>query len=167
MAQPLTSWFWATRPFTLPASIVPVLVGTSLAFRDGHFDGLRFVLTLLGSILVQVGTNLVDEYTDHIRGGSQGKLLAPYKVIALGLLSPQTVRTGAILSFGAATVIGLYLIVATSWPLVFFCAASLAVAYGYSAGHGDLLRANRHPHQPGLARGVAGSMPGNRYSGGQ
>jgi 1,4-dihydroxy-2-naphthoate polyprenyltransferase len=134
MAQPLTSWFWATRPFTLPASIVPVLVGTSLAFRDGHFDGLRFVLTLVGSILVQVGTNLVDEYTDHIRGGDQGKLLAPYKVIAQGLLSPHTVRTGAILSFGVATVIGLYLVVATSWPLVFFCAASLAVAYGYSAG---------------------------------
>jgi 1,4-dihydroxy-2-naphthoate octaprenyltransferase len=134
MVQPLTSWFWAVRPFTLPASVVPVLVGTALAFRDGYFDGLRFALTLVGSVLVQVGTNLVDEYTDHIKGGSQGKLIAPYKVIALGLLSPQAVRTGAILSFAVATVIGLYLVVVTSWPLVLFCAASLVVAYGYSAG---------------------------------
>jgi 1,4-dihydroxy-2-naphthoate octaprenyltransferase len=134
MAHPLKSWFWATRPFTLPASVVPVLVGTALAFRDGQFDSLRFVLTLVASMLVQIGTNLVDEYTDHLKVGSQGKLLAPYKVIALGLLSPQAVRTGAILSFGVATGIGLYLVVVTSWSLLFFCAASLIVAYSYSAG---------------------------------
>ena len=134
MGQPWASWFWAVRPFTLPASVVPVLVGTALAIHDGFFDGPRFVLTLLGSLLVQIGTNLVDEYTDHEKGGSQGKLLAPYKVIALGLLSPQAVRAGAVLSFGVATVIGVYLVLVTSWGLLFFCAASLVVAYSYSAG---------------------------------
>jgi 1,4-dihydroxy-2-naphthoate polyprenyltransferase len=134
MPQPLSWWFWAIRPFTLPASVVPVLVGTALAFRDGYFDGVRFILTLVGSILVQIGTNLVDEYTDHQTAGSQGKLSAPYKVIALGLISPQAVRAGAVLSFGVATVIGLYLVWVTSWALLFFCAASLLVAYSYSAG---------------------------------
>jgi 1,4-dihydroxy-2-naphthoate polyprenyltransferase len=134
MTQRATSWLWAIRPFTLPASVVPVLVGTALAIHDGHFDGLRFVLTLSGSMLVQIGTNLVDEYTDHVKGGSQGKLLAPYKVIALGLLPPQAVRAGAILSFGVATIIGLYLVMVTSWALLLFCAASLIVAYSYSAG---------------------------------
>jgi 1,4-dihydroxy-2-naphthoate octaprenyltransferase len=134
MAPVLKSWLWAIRPFTLPASIVPVLVGTALAFHDGPFNSWRFVLTLLGSILVQVGTNLVDEYTDHEKAGNQGKLLAPYKVIALGLLSPQSVRTGAILSFGMAIVIGLYLVLVTNWALLLFCAASLLVAYSYSAG---------------------------------
>jgi 1,4-dihydroxy-2-naphthoate polyprenyltransferase len=134
MAHPLKAWFWATRPFTLPASAVPVLVGTALAFRDGQFDGLRFALTLVASMLVQIGTNLVDEYTDHLKGGSQGKLLAPYKVIALGLLSPQTVRTGALFSFGVATGLGWYLVLVTSWSLLLFCVASLIVAYSYSAG---------------------------------
>jgi 1,4-dihydroxy-2-naphthoate octaprenyltransferase len=134
MAPRATSWLWAIRPFTLPASLVPVLVGTALAIRDGHFHTLRFILTLLGSVLVQIGTNLVDEYTDHVQGGGQGKLLAPYKVIALGLLTPRAVRAGAILSFGVATVIGLYLVMVTSWPLLLFCAASLIVAYSYSAG---------------------------------
>jgi 1,4-dihydroxy-2-naphthoate octaprenyltransferase len=109
-------------------------VGTALAIHDGFFDGRRFVLTLLGSLLVQIGTNLVDEYADHVCGGSQGKLLAPYKVIALGLLSPQAVRAGAILSFGVATAIGLYLVMITSWPLLLFCIASLIVAYSYSGG---------------------------------
>jgi 1,4-dihydroxy-2-naphthoate octaprenyltransferase len=134
MAQALRSWLRAIRPFTLPASVVPVLVGTALAFRDGHFGGWRFLLTLLGSMLVQVGTNLVDEYTDHEKVGSQGKLLAPYKVIALGLLSPQAVHAGALLSFGMATVIGLYLVLVSNWALLLFCAASLLVAYSYSAG---------------------------------
>jgi len=134
MPRPLSSWFRAIRPFTLPASVVPVLVGTALAFRDGSFDVWRFGLTLVGSVLVQIGTNLVDEYTDHETGGSQGKLLAPYKVIALGLLSPQAVRAGAALSFGVATVIGFYFVLITSWPLLFFCGASLIVAYSYSAG---------------------------------
>ena len=130
----LHTWLWAVRPFTLPASVVPVLVGTALAFYDGHFHGLLFALILMGSMLVQVGTNLVDEYTDHVKGGGQGKLLAPYKVIALGLLSPHAVRAGAIASFGVATGIGLYLVAVTHWSLLFACAASLAVAYGYSAG---------------------------------
>jgi 1,4-dihydroxy-2-naphthoate octaprenyltransferase len=61
-------------------------------------------------------------------------LLAPYKVIALGLLSPQAVRAGALLSFGMATVIGFYLVLVTNWALALFCAASLLVAYSYSAG---------------------------------
>jgi 1,4-dihydroxy-2-naphthoate polyprenyltransferase len=134
MLRALSSWFWAIRPFTLPASVVPVLVGTALAFHDGYFDTWRLILTLVGSVLVQIGTNLVDEYADHEIGGSQAKLLAPYKVIALGTLSPRAVRAGAALSFGVATVIGLYLIFITSWPLVFFCATSLIVAYSYSAG---------------------------------
>jgi 1,4-dihydroxy-2-naphthoate octaprenyltransferase len=130
----LAPWFLAVRPFTLPASVVPVLVGTALAVRHGHFDGALFVLTLVGSVLVQIGTNLVDEYTDHVKGGSQGKLLAPYKVIALGRLSPQAVRAGAVVSFGVAMVIGLYLVAVTSWSLLLVCAASLVVAYSYSAG---------------------------------
>lgn len=130
----LVSWFWAVRPFTLPASIVPVLVGTALAARDGSYDTGRFLPTLVGSMLVQIGTNLVDEYTDHATGGSRGKLLAPYKVIALGRLSSDAVRAGAVLSFGIASLLGLYLVALTGWPLFFACAASLVVAFGYSGG---------------------------------
>jgi 1,4-dihydroxy-2-naphthoate octaprenyltransferase len=134
MRRVLVSWFWAVRPFTLPASIVPVLVGTALAARDGSYDTGRFLPTLVGSMLVQIGTNLVDEYTDHATGGSRGKLLAPYKVIALGRLSSDAVRAGAVLSFGIASLLGLYLVALTGWPLFLVCAASLVVAFGYSGG---------------------------------
>ncbi|MBI4233730.1 MAG: 1,4-dihydroxy-2-naphthoate octaprenyltransferase [Chloroflexi bacterium] len=127
-------WLRAIRLWSLPASIVPVLVGTALAFAQDQVDYLLFALTLLGSVLVQVGTNLVDEYADHVSGGSRGKVLAPYKVIALGLLSPGAVRLGVMVSFSLATLIGLYIVWVAGWPILVVCLASLAVAYFYSAG---------------------------------
>jgi len=128
------AWYWAARPFTLGASVVPVLVGSVLALEDGRASLPRFVLVLLGSLLVQIGTNLVDEYVDHRRTASQGKLLAPYKVIALGLLSERAVRNGTLLVFAIATIIGSALVALAGWPLLLVCLASLAAAYFYSAG---------------------------------
>ncbi|GIX46371.1 MAG: hypothetical protein KatS3mg131_0582 [Candidatus Tectimicrobiota bacterium] len=88
----------------------------------------------MASLLVQSGTNLVDEYADHRQGGSAGKVLAPYKVIALGLLTPRAVWHGALVCFGVATLIGVYLVLRTGWPLALVCLASVGVAYAYSAG---------------------------------
>lgn len=102
--------------------------------RYEAFDGFLFALMLVGSMLVQSGTNLIDEYADHEQGQAAGKVLAPYKVIALGQLTPQAVRRGALICFGAAALIGLYLVWRTGWPLALVCLASVAVAYGYSAG---------------------------------
>ncbi len=132
--QRIVSWILASRPFSLSASVVPVLVGSALAFRAGSFDGTRFGLVLVGAVLVQVGTNLVDEYADHLRPAGQHKLQAPYKVIARGMLSPVEVRAGALAAFGLATLIGLYLVRVTGWPLLALCLASLAAAYLYAGG---------------------------------
>jgi len=134
MRQHLGSWFWAIRPFSLSASAVPVLVGSMLAVHHGSFHAGLFVLVLLGSTLVQMGTNLVDEYADHEETRSEGKYLAPHKVIARGLLTSQAVRRGAMVCFGIAAAIGIYLVLRTGWPLALVCLASVAVAYGYSAG---------------------------------
>jgi 1,4-dihydroxy-2-naphthoate octaprenyltransferase len=105
-----------------------------LASRYGTFDAVLFILMLLASMLVQSGTNLVDEYADHAQGQTAGKVLAPYKVIARGLLTPQAVRWGATACFGVAALIGVVLVLRTGWPLALVCLASVAVAYGYSAG---------------------------------
>ena len=84
-----------------------MLVGSALAFRQSQFRPLLFGLVIVASLLVQIGANLVDEYSDHARPGGNKKLIEPYKVIALGLLSSRAVRWGAAVSFGTATVIGL------------------------------------------------------------
>lgn len=127
-------WFRASRPFTFSGAVVPVLVGTSPAFREGQADLWLFLLVFAACLLVQIATNMVDEYSDHNRPEGQGKLLAPYKVIALGLLSAGAVKLGAAVCFGIATAIGIYLIIRTGWPILAICAASLIVAYFYSAG---------------------------------
>jgi 1,4-dihydroxy-2-naphthoate octaprenyltransferase len=130
----LNIWIRASRPFTLPGAIAPVLVGTAFAFRQGKGNFWLFLLVLISSLLIQIATNLVDEYADHDRPEGKRKLLAPYKVIALGLLSPAAVKRGAMACFGLATIIGIYLIVHSGWPILVLCVASIAVAYFYSAG---------------------------------
>ena len=130
----LHAWYWAFRPFTLTASIVPVLVGSALAFREEQASALLFVLVLLASVLVQGGTNLVDEYSDHARPEARHKVSAPYKVISLGLLSAKAVKFGALACFGIATLIGGYLVAVTGWPILVVSLASLAVAYSYAGG---------------------------------
>ena len=127
-------WYLASRPFTLTASVAPVLVGSALAFSEEAASPLMFVLVLTASLLVQVGANLVDEYSDHARPECSQKVMAPYKVIALGLLSASAVKRGAVASFAVATAIGLYIVLVTGWPVLAISLASLAVAYLYAGG---------------------------------
>ena len=136
-AQPqplLKSWFWATRPFSLSASIVPVLVGTALAAGVQGTDWLLFALALTASVAIQIGTNLTDEYTDHRRHGSTGKFLAPHKVIQRGLLSERAVLLGMIGVFGYGAVAGLVVASQAGWPILAVGVASVAAAYFYAGG---------------------------------
>ena len=134
MQKAIHVWFQAVRPFTLSAAVVPVLVGSMLAVESGTFHPFLFVLVLVGSVLVQCGANLTDEYADHDADTAQHKVQAPYKVIARGLLTPAAVLRGALTCFGLAALIGVYLVTRTGWPLAVVCLASVGVAYCYSAG---------------------------------
>lgn len=130
----LVSWFWATRPFSLTASIAPVLVGSALASTEATLDWLLFTLVLTGSVAIQVGTNLTDEYADHRRHGSEAKFLAPHKVIERGVISPAAVRAGLVVAFGFGIGAGLYIVAQAGWPILAVGLASVAVAFFYAAG---------------------------------
>ncbi|MBD3334245.1 MAG: 1,4-dihydroxy-2-naphthoate octaprenyltransferase [Candidatus Eisenbacteria bacterium] len=127
-------WWRAARPFTLPASVVPIVVGGALAWREGVFHPLRFVLALVASLLVQAAVNFVDEYSDHDRPAGALKHIAPYKVIARGELTSKGVRGGTIVSLAVASAIGIYLIAVTHWILLAVCLASVAAVYFYAGG---------------------------------
>ena len=134
IAVPARAWFWASRSFSLSASVVPVVVGTALAAAVADLDWLLFAFALTGSVLIQVGTNLTDEYTDHRRSGGTAKFLAPHKVIARGLLSERAVLLGLIATFGVGAALGLYIVTQVGWPILAVGIASVLVAYLYSAG---------------------------------
>jgi 1,4-dihydroxy-2-naphthoate octaprenyltransferase len=134
MSETLKAWLAGARPHTLSAAVVPVLVGTALAHGSPGFGWGVFALTLVASLLVQIGANFTDEFSDHGATASAHKYLAPHKVIARGALTARQVKAGAAAVFGAATLIGLALVLRAGWPLLWLCLGSLAVAYFYSGG---------------------------------
>src|SRR5919199_4892063 len=85
LGRALRLWAVAARPRTLPAAVAPVLVGTALAGTEGTFKPLRFACALIGSIFIQIGTNLANDYSDAHRGADTEDRLGPVRVTAGGL----------------------------------------------------------------------------------
>jgi len=127
-------WLMAARPRTLPAAVAPVLVGTALAGYIGVFHWLRFVAALLGAILIQVGTNLSNDYSDARRGADAEDRLGPVRVTAGGLVPPRQVLIATYLTFGLAVLVGVYLIVVAGWQLLLVGVASILAGVAYTGG---------------------------------
>ncbi|MFZ5440139.1 MAG: 1,4-dihydroxy-2-naphthoate polyprenyltransferase [Myxococcota bacterium] len=132
--SPLAAWFLATRPKTLVAGVVPVAVGSAIALREQVFQPLPALAALVGALLIQIGTNLVNDYFDFKRGADTAERLGPPRATAQGWLSPKAVFTGAMVCFGLAFVVGLYLVAVAGWPLVVIGLTSLAAGYAYTGG---------------------------------
>ena len=130
----LEIWILACRPITLTASVIPVLLGTSLASQAGSISWLLFACTLIGSVFIQIGTNLADEFTDHQKSQGKSKFPAPHKVIQRGLLSEKAVLLGTVFSFGIGSSLGLYIVYIVGWPILAIGIASVLVGFLYSSG---------------------------------
>jgi 1,4-dihydroxy-2-naphthoate polyprenyltransferase len=127
-------WLMAARPRTLPAAIAPVLVGTSLAIHVGKFHPLAFVAALLGAMLIQIGTNLSNDYSDARRGADSEDRLGPVRVTAGGLVPPRQVLVATYATFGLAVLCGVYLIAVAGWALLAVGAASILASVLYTGG---------------------------------
>ena len=124
----------AARPKTLPAAIAPVLVGTAMAIHDGAFRPLPALAALLGSLLLQIGVNLANDYFDYVKGVEQPDRKGPIRVTQAGLIPPKQVRNGMIATFVLSAVIGVYLIIVGGWPILAIGVASILSALAYSGG---------------------------------
>jgi 1,4-dihydroxy-2-naphthoate polyprenyltransferase len=124
----------AARPRTLPAAVAPVLVGTALAIHDGHFRVLVLIATLLGATLIQVGTNLSNDYSDARRGADTEDRLGPVRVTAGGLVPPRQVLVATYVTFGLAVLVGLYLVAVAGPELLLVGAASILAGVLYTGG---------------------------------
>jgi 1,4-dihydroxy-2-naphthoate polyprenyltransferase len=127
-------WLMAARVRTLPASIAPVLVGTALAGFEGIFHPLRFLGALIGAIFIQVGTNLSNDYSDARRGADTEDRLGPVRVTAGGLVPPRQVLLATYLTFGAAVLCGVYLVIVAGPELIAVGAASILAGVLYTGG---------------------------------
>jgi 1,4-dihydroxy-2-naphthoate octaprenyltransferase len=111
-----------------------VLVGTALAASEDVFRPLAFVAALIGSIFIQIGTNLSNDYSDAKRGADTEDRLGPVRVTASGLVAPRQVLVAAWLAFGVAVAAGIYLIAVAGWELLVVGAVSILAGVLYTGG---------------------------------
>ena len=132
MADP-REWLAGTRPRTLPAAVVPVLIGSGVALGYGRFSWWRALLALVVALALQVGVNFANDYSDGIRGSDERRV-GPVRLVAAGLAPPRQVLLAALGCFGVAGVAGLALAAVTSWWLLAVGAACIAAAWFYTGG---------------------------------
>jgi 1,4-dihydroxy-2-naphthoate octaprenyltransferase len=126
-------WLAGTRPRTLPAAVVPVLIGSGVALGYGSFSWWRALLALVVALALQVGVNFANDYSDGIRGSDERRV-GPVRLVAAGLATPRHVLLAALGCFLAAGVAGLALAAVTSWWLLAVGAACIAAAWFYTGG---------------------------------
>jgi 1,4-dihydroxy-2-naphthoate octaprenyltransferase len=129
----LTEWIAGARPRTLPASVVPVVVGTGVALSEGHAVWWRAALAALVALALQVGVNYANDYSDGVRG-TDAQRVGPVRLVASRAAPPRQVLAAAAACFVVAGVAGVVLAAATTWWLLaawFYTGGSRP--YGYRA----------------------------------
>ncbi len=130
----LGAWLRAIRYHSFTASIIPILVGSALAAVDSEFRLPLVIAMLIASVACHAGANLANDYFDDRKGVDNERNLGPHKVIQLGLLSANQVRNGTIAAFALATLVGVFIVLATDWRVFLLAVASLGAAFFYTAG---------------------------------
>lgn len=144
------AWKEAVRPLSLTASLIPLLLGGAVAFSALHTIHLSlFLLTLLGGVMIQAGTNMINDWKDADRDNENVEGIRPFtggsRVIQLGLISRSDMGFFGILISAIAALIGIYLVFASGWgliPLILY--GSLAGMF-YTGGKGKFSFINLAP----------------------
>ena len=126
----------AARPRTLPAAIAPVLVGTAAAVQwAGELPRVgAFIAALIGSVFIQIGTNLANDYSDARRGADTVDRLGPVRVTSPGLVTPRRVLVATWVAFGVAVLCGIYLAAVAGIVILLVGAVSIAAGVLYTGG---------------------------------
>jgi 1,4-dihydroxy-2-naphthoate octaprenyltransferase len=133
--SPFRIWLMAARPRTLPAAIAPVLVGTACAYYFVEdIRCLAFAAALVGSILIQIGTNLANDYSDAKRGADTADRLGPVRVTSAGLIAPKRVLRATWIAFGLAALTGIYLATVAGPVIIVVGVLSIAAGVLYTGG---------------------------------
>ncbi|MBT2726501.1 1,4-dihydroxy-2-naphthoate polyprenyltransferase [Bacillus sp. ISL-75] len=127
-------WWQMTRPHTLTAAFVPVLLGTALALKYGKIHFGLFFTMLLASLLIQAATNMFNEYFDFKRGLDTAQSVGIGGTIVRDGIKPKTVLNLAFGFYGIALLLGIYICANSSWWLAVVGLICMAVGYFYTGG---------------------------------
>ena len=127
-------WVGAARLRTLPAAVVPVVVGTAVARAAGHVAWGPALAALAGSFAIQIGTNFANDVFDAEKGADGPDRIGPVRAVAAGLITAAAMKRAMILAFAIATAFGLYLASVGGWPVVAIGVASILSGIAYTGG---------------------------------
>lgn len=130
----VADWVAATRPRTLGAAIVPVVVGLALAAGAGRFRPGVALLTLVVAVLIQITTNFANDHFDAAHGADGPDRLGPPRLGSRDPAGARAVRTGMVVAGASAGLLGLGLVWVGGVPILLIGAASLAAAIAYTGG---------------------------------
>ncbi|MCM3729765.1 1,4-dihydroxy-2-naphthoate polyprenyltransferase [Neobacillus cucumis] len=127
-------WWKMTRPHTLTASFVPVLLGTALALKNGKIQIGLFLAMLVASMLIQAATNMFNEYFDFKRGLDTAESVGIGGTIVRDGINPKTVINLAFGFYLISLLLGVYICANSSWWLAIVGLVCMAVGYFYTGG---------------------------------
>ncbi len=127
-------WWHTLRPWSYTAAVIPALLGASIAAYDRELNLWHLVLVLLGSIAIQAGTNLANEYYDDRKGIDKVQVFGIGGAIQSGDLVAQHVLVAAISAFALGSAIGLYLVLVSGPFVLWLGLFSVACGFFYTAG---------------------------------
>ena len=127
-------WLEAARPKTLPAAVIPVMVGTALAAAHHSANYVSAAICLAFALLVQIGTNFANDYFDFVQGADTPERVGPRRAVAAGLIAPRTMLVAMWLVLGLAFAVGLLLVREGGWMLLPIGVVSILCAIAYTGG---------------------------------
>jgi 1,4-dihydroxy-2-naphthoate octaprenyltransferase len=127
-------WIGAARLRTLPAAVVPVVVGTACAVACGHLALGPALAALAGSLAIQIGTNFANDVFDAERGADGPDRIGPLRAVSAGLITAAAMKRAMIAAFAVATALGAYLAWVAGWPVVAIGVASILSGIAYTGG---------------------------------
>jgi 1,4-dihydroxy-2-naphthoate octaprenyltransferase len=130
----LRTWIAAARLRTLPAAVVPVIVGTAVAYATRSIAWGPALAALGGALAIQIGTNFANDVFDAERGADGPDRIGPLRAVSAGLISASAMKRAMIAAFGVAMLFGLYLTATVGWPIVAIGIASILAGIAYTGG---------------------------------
>lgn len=130
----ISLWFMAIRPRTLPAAAAPVLIGTAMALKETRISTAIFLVTLAAALLIQIGTNLANDYFDFLKGTDNKERRGPTRVMQAGLLAKKEVGISIVVAFLLALICGIYLAFIGGIPIIIIGVLAIILGIFYTAG---------------------------------
>ena len=134
MVTRLQAWKTAARPHTLPAAVVPVLVGSGLAYGEGVFRWDAFSWALLGAVAIQIAANFANDASDARRGADPPDRLGPPRMVALGVIPERSMWLAIWAAVAVAVIAGVFLTIIAGWVVLIIGMSSLIAMLGYVGG---------------------------------